>query len=863
MKLRAFTFFSALVSLAVILTSLPALAIPDEIKLTVHYNRPAGDYSGWNLWIWKNSERDAQDSPVSSSGIQFTSDDAFGKVASVTLTGMSSFKDIGIIVRLNDWSAKDISDDRFISKFDANGNAEIWLVQNDKNIYYQKPDIRLKISEAYFDDLKKVKIELSKKYLETTLPNGGFEIDNGIKVTKVIGLNGDSMGSTLFALELDKEIDLAKVYRVSHPTMEGREVSLGNAMGSEAFAKQFTYIGNDLGNTYSKSKTSFRLWAPTASKVELLTYPSADSTQANRFAMTRDANGTWITSLTGDRDGLVYTYAVAVNGDVNEVVDPYVRAATINGRRGVVVDLKSTDPSGWNKKKPTFSGKPTDALIYELHIRDLSMDESAPFPDSVRGKFAALTIPNLKGKSGQPVGVAAIKDLGITHLHILPMYDYASVDESNPTFNWGYDPLNYNVPEGSYSSNPNDPKTRIIELKQAIQALHNQGIRVVMDVVYNHVYDAVSFSQSKIVPGYWFRTTPSGALTNASGVGNDSASERSMVSKFIVDSVKYWASEYNLGGFRFDLMGLHDIETMTKVRNELNKIDPSIIIIGEGWNMGTHPEEIRATQRNIKSLPGIAVFNDQIRDGVKGSVFDSTAKGYVTGDFIRSLSVKAGIVGNIQFSNDLSPSFTTLSPAQSVNYVEAHDNNTLEDKIRLSLPQVTDVEVARLHRLAGSIPILAQGIPFIHAGQEFQRSKDGDSNSYKSSDKINALNWELVSRNAVTRNYYKGLMEIRKNHPVFRLSTTAQVKGSLKFLPTPNSVIAYELNGAKIKDKWKQIVVVHNADQSGFKIKLPKKGDWRVVVEGDKAGLKILRTLKNSATVDVVGQSTTVLYLGA
>lgn len=278
--------------------------------------------------------------------------------------------------------------------------------------------------------------------------------------------------------------------------------------------------------------------------------------------------------------------------------------------------------------------------------------------------------------------------------------------------------------------------------------------------------------------------------------------------------------------------------------------------------MGTHPEEIRATQRNIKKLPGIAVFNDQIRDGVKGSVFDSETKGFATGDFIKGLSVKAGIVGNTQFSNELSPSFTTLSPAQSVNYVEAHDNNTLEDKIRSSLPQVTDIELARLHRLAGSIPILAQGVPFIHAGQEFQRSKAGDSNSYKSSDKINALNWELVTKNEVTRNYYKGLIEIRKNHPIFRLSTTKQVKDSLKFLPTPNSVIAYQLNGDKVKDSWKQIVVVHNAGQSEFKIKLPKTGDWRVVVEGDKAGLKTLRTLKNSDMAEVAAQSTTVLYIG-
>jgi pullulanase len=335
-----------------------------------------------------------------------------------------------------------------------------------------------------------------------------------------------------------------------------------------------------------------------------------------------------------------------------------------------------------------------------------------------------------------------------------------------------------------------------------------------------------------------------------------------MVSKFIVDSVKYWASEYNLSGFRFDLMGLHDLDTMTKVRNELNKIDPSIVIIGEGWNMGTHPEEIRSTQRNIKKLPGIAVFNDQIRDGVKGSVFDSTNKGFATGDYIKNLSVRAGIVGNIQFSNELSPAFTTLSPAQSVNYVEAHDNNTLEDKIRLSVADINDDEVARLHRLASSIPILAQGIPFIHAGQEFQRSKNGDSNSYKSSDKINALNWDLVTTNAVSRSYFKGLIEIRKNHPVFRLSTSAQVKASLNFLKTPNAVIAYELNGEKVKDKWKQVVVIHNAGQAPFKMNLPRKGDWRVVVEGERASQKELRVLKSATSIEVAGQTTSVLYLG-
>lgn len=855
---RIFTTFSIF---ALTLLSIPAIAAPEEVKLTVHYNRPAGDYAGWNLWLWKNLDNPGKDVDVASGGVQFTGEDDFGKVATVTIPGMTSFKDIGIIVRLNDWSAKDIDEDRFITKFDASGNAEIWLIQNDREIHYQKPDIRLKITTAYFDSSRKVKLELSKKYSELSLPNGGFQIDNGLKITKVTGLNGDAAGSTIFALELDQDIDLSKTYRITHPAMEPREIALGNAMASEAFAKQFTYTGDDLGNTYSKSKTAFRLWAPTASKVDLLTYPNANATNATTHSMTKDVNGTWITSLSGDRDGVVYMYSVTVNGVTNEVIDPYVRAATLNGRRGVVVDLASTNPAGWNKKKPAFSGRPTDATFYELHVRDLSMDPAAPFPDSVRGKFSALTLSDIKGKDGQPLGVAAIKDLGITHLQLLPIYDFASVDEGNPTFNWGYDPQNYNVPEGSYSSDPSNPKARIIELKRAIQGLHDQGIRVVMDVVYNHVYDAGTFSQTKIVPGYWFRTTPSGALTSASGCGNDSASERSMVSKFIVDSVKYWASEYNLSGFRFDLMGLHDVATMAQVRSELDKIDPSIIIIGEGWNMGTHPDEIRSNQRNIKKLPGIAVFNDQIRDGIKGSVFESNAKGFATGEFIKGGSVKAGVVGNIQYSNDLSPSFTTLSPAQSVNYVEAHDNNTLQDKLVASLPQAKSDEITRIHRLSGAIPILAQGIPFIHAGQEFQRSKNGDSNSYKSSDAVNSLKWGLMTENKATRDYYRGLLSIRKEHPVFRLATTAQVKKSLKFLPTLNSVIAYSLDGKSAKDKWGSVVVIHNADPKALDVKLPKAGKWRIVVEGNVAGTKTLRTLSSSASVTVAAQSTTVLYL--
>ena len=858
MKLR---FLSSLVVVLTILSSaIPAVAVPDTVTLTVHYQRPGGDYNGWNLWIWRNSDNSSLDSPISLTGVQFTGSDDFGKVVTVNIDGMKNFKDLGIIVRLNDWASKDIDDDRFITEFDANGNAEVWLVQNDKTIYSKKPTIGMKISQASFDSLSKIRIELNKGMKPKINSDNGFKVTGGLRVVSVQKVNPNRTEDIELILTLNSKMSLTKRYQINHPDYGRAEVSLGNLITSKEFEKKFTYTGNDLGPKYHQSSTTFRLWAPTATKVELLTYSSATSEVRNRYLMRADIHGTWVYSLKGDRDGLIYLYSVEVYGKTSEVVDPYVRATTANGRRGVVVNLTSTNPKGWNKSKPKFSGKPTDAVIYELHVRDLSMDKSAPFPESTRGKFAGLAIPNLRGYAGQPVGIDAIKDLGITHLQLLPIYDFASVDELNPTFNWGYDPLNYNVPEGSYSSDPSNPKARITELKQAIQGLHSQGIRVIMDVVYNHVYDASSFSQNKINPGYWFRTDRNGKLTSASGCGNDTASERSMVRKFIVDSIIYWASEYNISGFRFDLMGLHDIETMRQVRAAVNKIDPSIIVIGEGWNMGTHPVGIRANQLNIRELPGISVFNDQIRDGIKGSVFDSMEKGFATGNITKRDSVLAGIVGNINYSPSVFGSFATLSPSQSVNYVEAHDNNTLQDKLKLSVGVQDSSTFDSYFRLASSIPLLAQGLPFIHAGQEFQRSKEGDSNSYKSSDAINSIKWDLVEKNSVTRNYFKGLLSLRSTHQAFRVDSAEKIKANLSFIETSKEVIAYSLNGANLGDTWKSIVVIHNAGNRAYSVSLPALADWNIVVQGEKAGTSVLGTLAKVSTVDVPALSTMVLF---
>ena len=765
---------------------LPAIATaanPATVTLTVHYQRPGADYDTWNLWLWRNLGT-GTDAEVNKDGVKFTGDDEFGKVVTVEINNMDKYENVGIIVRKGEWAAKDVTADRFITKFGADGKTEIWLRQADPVIYYEKPTG------------------------EVAVPTGSKQ---------------------------------AKLY------------------DSPEFAAKYTYTGDDLGNTYTKTETKMRVWAPTASAVKVVTYAKADTPLAGgvETEMTSDVNGTWIAKVSGDKDGLIYNYRVTVDGVTNEAVDPYVRATTINGTRGVVVDLDKTDPANWKKTKPAFSGKTVDAVIYELHVRDFSIDASSGIPAAHKGKFLAFTNVNTSF-NGQKTGISAIKDLGVTHVELLPFFDFASVDEASPSFNWGYDPQNYNVPEGSYSSDPTKPTARITELKQAIQAMHDQKLRVNMDVVYNHVYNAGAFSQESIVPGYWFRTDETGSLTNGTGVGNDTASERPMVRKFIVDSVKYWATEYNLDGFRFDLMGIHDIQTVNEVTAALKAIDPTIIVIAEGWNMGTLPDDQKANQINIAKLNNVAMFNDQIRDGLKGSVFNATDTGWATGKISAAADVLAGIVGNTDYSAAFLTKWTTTAPGQSVNYVESHDNLSLADKLTASVKGVSPAGVAQLSQFASSVAFLAQGVPFLQAGQEFVRSKNGNENSYNADDATNSLKWSTKVKYVATTKYYQGLFALRAAHPAFRMSTTAQVKANLKFLKTTNDVIAYTLNGKAVKDAASTIVVIHNPNPGSATVTLPNKKKWEIVVKGGVAGTKTIESI-TAGKVSVAGQTTMVL----
>ncbi len=587
--------------------------------------------------------------------------------------------------------------------------------------------------------------------------------------------------------------------------------------------------------------------------------------------MTKDVNGTWIISVSGDLNGKYYTYTAVTSLGTNEAVDPYARSTGANGQRGMILDLTSTNPDGWDKdKKPEFL-EMTDAVIYELHVRDLSSNSSSGISNT--GKFLEFTETGTKNADGLSTGIDHLKELGITHLHLLPSFDYASVDETKldtPQFNWGYDPQNYNSPEGSYSTDPYHGEVRVKEMKQAVQSLHKNGIRVVMDVVYNHTAATVDSNFNKLVPNYYYRKDGS-VFSNASGCGNETASDHSMVRKFIVDSVVYWAKEYHIDGFRFDLMAVHDIETMNEVRAALNEVDPSILIYGEGWTGGTStlPESNQSLKKNISFIDGVAAFSDDLRDGIKGSVFEAMETGFVSGSTGLEESIKFGIVAStnhpqINYSLvNYSDTYWAKSPSQCINYASAHDNLTLWDKLATSNSQDSEADRIAMNKLSASIVFTSQGIPFFQAGEELLRSKvkeDGtfDENSYQSSDVVNGIRWENKTTYQDVFEYYKGLIAFRKAHPSLRMTTTEEIASNLVFTEnTPANTVAYHISGKPNKESAEGIYIIHNANRNSVSIDLPK-GSWNVYVNGEKAGTKVLETIKNGKA-EVAPISTMVL----
>ena len=598
---------------------------------------------------------------------------------------------------------------------------------------------------------------------------------------------------------------------------------------SAEFEEEFTYTGTDLGAVWSKNQTCFRVWAPTADAVTVNLYKTGHGDDlTDQLAMKPDICGTWTAQVPGDLHGVYYTYLARFEDQLSEACDPYARTTGINGKRGMVIDLSATDPAGWETDRDPNAGSPiTDAVIYELHVRDLSMDESSGI--SHKGKFLGLAESDTKTPGGIPTGLSHIKALGITHLHILPMYDFGSVNEAEPTgFNWGYDPENFNTPEGSYATDPYNGAVRVKELKQMIKALHDSGISVVMDVVYNHVYHADDFCFNRLVPGYFSRPN-----SNGSFCGNDTATERSMVRKYIVDSVKYWADEYHIDGFRFDLVGLIDVQTIRAVMAAVHADHPNVIFYGEGWHMPTVPTKGRialTTQASGRMVPGFAFFSDHFRDMLRGTVLAENARGFVSGAEGKESAVTDCFMARNSWSN---------APAQSIQYGSCHDNRTLFDQLRLTAPQRDPIA---MNKLSAALTLTAQGVPFFQAGEEFLRSKGGSDNSYNLPDSVNALKWSTLELPECQDmlSYYKGLIALRKAYPTLRLPSAEAVNRWVSPVATgiPNTA-AFLIQGNDI------LFAFFNANDDTVEAALPE-GEWSICVNESKAGTAVLDTVHGS-----------------
>ena len=591
---------------------------------------------------------------------------------------------------------------------------------------------------------------------------------------------------------------------------------------------------------YAPEGTRFSLWAPTADEVRLMLYNEGEGGHAYRtVSMEAGEEGVWHTTVAEDLLGKFYTFNVKT-GDrwLGDTPGIFAKAVGVNGHRAAIIDLRSTDPEGWadDRRPPLRSA--ADVVIYEMHHRDFSISPASGIEH--KGKFLALTEAGTRSPEGLATGIDHLRELGVTHVHLLPSYDYASIDETRldeNRYNWGYDPLNYNVPDGSYATDPYRPDVRIREFKQMVQALHQAGIRVILDVVYNHTFSIDGSNFERTAPGYFYRQRPDGTYADASACGNETASDRPMMRKYIVESVLHWAREYHIDGFRFDLMGIHDIRTMNEVRAALTALDPSIIVYGEGWAAQAPqlPQDSLAMKANTYRMPGIAAFSDEMRDALRGPFNDNKKGAFLAGLPGGEESIKFGIVGAVQHpqvcndSVNYSQAPWAGEPTQMISYVSCHDDMCLVDRLRASIPGIKDDELARLDKLAQTAVFTSQGIPFIYAGEEVMRDKKGVHNSYQSPDSINAIDWSRKALHADVFAYYKGLIQLRKNHPAFRLGSAELVRRHLEFLPVEGkNLVAWRLKEHAGGDRWEDIVVVLNSRREPARVAVPQ-GNYTIV----------------------------------
>ena len=811
-------------------------ADPHPALHRVHYFRYDGNFDGWNLWTW-NPKGKGRQAP-------FVERTDFGAIGGVN--------DSFAIIRYLDWFAKETGD------LDLSGADDVYVVEGDTRVYRDFSRAvragRPRITGAIMDRRDRVTARLPMK----PPPGTRFHLFMNDRLLATAKAHGHDL---VFNITRAYDFDPSALFYIRASRLYHDSPVLLRGVFDEYY-----YPGADMGAVFDEKFIRLRVWAPGAAKVRVI-LPGKDGddlSKAPSIPLERagDGSGTWVLSLDRKKHyGGFYIYEMDFHPDTpfartTRGVDPYARAVSVNGRLGVLIDVVKdplANPDGWKPmEKPPMSA-PEDSVIYELHVRDFSMDPDSGIPKECRGKFLAFTKTRttLPGKPGVKTGIDHLKELGITHLHLLPVYDFATVDESKINdpekagYNWGYDPKNYNAPEGSYSTNPKDPYSRVRELKEMVAALHNNGIRVVMDVVYNHTYDTTVFEP--FVRGYYYRTDLHGRFTNGSGCGNEVATEHPMVRKFVVDSVVHWARTYGFDGFRFDLMGIIDRDTMKEVTQKLHRVDPTILIYGEPWGGGASSlSASRQIYKGSQKMQGYAVFNDNLRNALRGdNSVPHPSRAFATGSFDNSDSIRRGVTGAIDdFTSD---------PGEAVNYVACHDNLTLWDQVAAAMghnfphPYVSrrsdglkiqgpvfDDRVKRV-LLSYGVVFTSQGIPFVAAGDEMLRTKFGDHNSYKSPDSINSIRWRWKGEQKRVFDYFRGLVTLRREHGAFRMRTAQQVRKHLKWLETPPGVVAFRLTDNANGDSWKTIAVIYNPRDQVVEMNLPG-GPWTVVVNDRQAG---------------------------
>ena len=833
-----------------------------EPDLIIHYYRYNRDYKNWNIWAWP------VDPPENAGVFEFDTDnpDEDGFVtAQIFFYTANDYREIGMIVRKseehNEWALKDGENDRFTRE------KEVWLVQHDPNVYTEKPPVtEPPILFAAADSRNTVMLTLFQETEECSrfsVYMDGKKLDG---VSARDENNNSDVNKVIITLSNNID-DPSRLYTVRDES----GVFAEKKVAMRRILDDFYYGGNDLGLTYKTGESIFKVWSPVAAEVSVALFDDAgayneagkvaDHENGTLYRMEKDAKtGVWSLVIKGNLEGKYYLYRVAfADGSITWAADPYAKAVSANGQRMAIIDLQKTNPNGWRQydKPPFKAGAWQDAVLYELHVRDFSIDENSGMEH--KGKFLAFTERGTVNKEGFATGVDHMVNLGITHVHLLPAFDFASINELAPAeYNWGYDPMHYNVPEGSYSTDPKNPSARINEFKQMVQALHKAGIRVVMDVVYNHTFHTGTWPFDAVVPGYYYRITDAGLYSNGSGCGNEVASDHPMVRKFIIDSCRYWASEYNIDGLRFDLMGLIDVGTMKQLTEEIRRdIDPEFIIYGEPWTGGASIlEKDMQTVIGAQKGLGFAVFNDRLRTAVKGGSDDSS-RGFATGG--RVLWMEEGIVKGVMGSvNDF-----THQANESINYVTAHDNLNLWDKVSLShragdlaknpygllegIGGIFESEAVKSVLLANGIIFTSQGIPFFQAGDEMLRSKFGDHNSYISPDSINKIRWENAGLYREVIDYYAGLIKLRKEHPAFRQNTREDIEKNIKIMHTRDQCVLFAIDGRGSGDSWKTILVAYNGSRSEKTLDLPAEVPvWQQVVDSRRAGIETLAQISGS-----------------